>query len=100
MRGPEIIYQGFSLLTANREVLAHPAVAQIAADTGGHCEIIFRFALDVGMIPLTGTTDPAHMQADLDVFDFSLAPEEVARIETLVVPRGGFDFRQRHPDLI
>ena len=44
-------------------------------------QIVFRFALDVGMIPLTGTTDAGHMGADLDVFDFSLDPEEVERIE-------------------
>jgi diketogulonate reductase-like aldo/keto reductase len=35
------------------------------------------------MIPLTGTTDIGHMQADLDVFDFRLEPAEVGRIEGL-----------------
>ena len=44
---------------------------------------MFRFALDVGMVPLTGTTDAGHMRADLDVFDFCLNPEEVERIEGL-----------------
>ena len=38
------------------------------------------------MVPLTGTTDPGHMRADLDVFDFRLAPEEVERIERLGLP--------------
>jgi hypothetical protein len=28
-------------------------------------QIIFPFALDLDMIPLTGTTNPAHMKADL-----------------------------------
>jgi acetyl esterase/lipase len=40
-------------------------------------QIVFRFALEVGMIPLTGTTDAVHIQAALDVFDFCLEPEEV-----------------------
>jgi diketogulonate reductase-like aldo/keto reductase len=35
------------------------------------------------MIPLTGTTDGNHMQADLEVFDFRLEPKEVATIEGL-----------------
>ena len=35
------------------------------------------------MIPLTGTTSADHMQADLDVFDFRLEPDEVDRIERL-----------------
>ena len=30
-----ILYQGFSLLTANRQVLAHPQLARIAAVTDG-----------------------------------------------------------------
>ncbi|HEX4073569.1 MAG TPA: aldo/keto reductase [Planctomycetaceae bacterium] len=79
-----IIYQGFSLLTANREVFANPAIIQIARRYGRTVsQIVFRFALDVGMIPLTGTTNVEHMRADLDVFSFQLAPDEIARIESL-----------------
>ena len=78
----EIIYQGFSLLTANREVMARPELAQIAKRHGRTVsQIVFRFALDVGMLPLTGTTDANHMREDLDVFDFDLNPEDIARIE-------------------
>jgi diketogulonate reductase-like aldo/keto reductase len=53
--------------------------------TGHHgrtvSQVVFRFALDVGMVPLTGTTDAGHMREDLDVFDFRLESEEVERIE-------------------
>jgi diketogulonate reductase-like aldo/keto reductase len=81
-----IVYQGFSLLTANRTVLAHPEMARIAAKHGrAAAQVVFRFALDVGMLPLTGTTDPVHMREDLAAFEFRLAPEEVERIEGLVV---------------
>ncbi len=81
-----IVYQGFSLLTANGEVLAHPETARIACHHGRSvAQVVFRFALDVGMVPLTGTTNPAHMRADLDVFDFRLEPDEVQRLETLAV---------------
>jgi diketogulonate reductase-like aldo/keto reductase len=79
-----LVYQGFSLLTANRKVLARPELLRIAKrHRRTVSQIIFRFALDVGMIPLTGTTDPGHMRADLDVFDFALDPEEVERLERL-----------------
>jgi diketogulonate reductase-like aldo/keto reductase len=79
-----IVYQGFSLLTANRDVLAHPDLVRIATRHGRTpAQIVFRFALDVGMLPLTGTTDPAHMQADLDVVSFRLDAAEVERIEDL-----------------
>jgi diketogulonate reductase-like aldo/keto reductase len=81
-----ITYQGFSLLTANRQVLAHPLVVKIAtARQRAVSDIIFRFALDVGMIPLTGTTSPEHMHADLGVFDFRLTPEEVRQIERVAL---------------
>jgi diketogulonate reductase-like aldo/keto reductase len=80
-----IIYQGFSLLTANRAAMAHPELARIAARHGRSAsQIVFRFALDVGMVALTGTTSAEHMRADLDVFDFELAPAEILRIESLV----------------
>jgi len=76
------VYQGFSLLTANREATADPEFARIAKRHNRTIsQIVFRFALEVGMIPLTGTTDADHMRADLDVFDFQLEPEEVERIE-------------------
>jgi diketogulonate reductase-like aldo/keto reductase len=80
----EIAYQGFSLLTANRAVLARPELAQIAQRHGrAVSQIVFRFALDVGMLPLTGTSSAEHMRADLEVFDFRLDAEEIERIENL-----------------
>jgi diketogulonate reductase-like aldo/keto reductase len=82
-----IVYQGFSLLTANRKAIAGSAVGRIAERHGRtKSQTVFRFALDVGMIALTGTTNADHMREDLDIFDFRLAPEELAQIETLVVP--------------
>lgn len=81
-----IVYQGFSLLTANRDVLVHPALATIAKrHARSASQIVFRFALDVGMIPLTGTTDPRHMQLDLAIFDFQLSPAEIEAIERVAV---------------
>src|SRR6185503_18389704 len=64
-RERNIVYQGFSLLTANPEVFHHPFVRDIAARTRTtHAQVIFRFALAVGMLPLTGTSDPEHMTQD------------------------------------
>jgi diketogulonate reductase-like aldo/keto reductase len=80
-----IIYQGFSLLTANRDALAHPDLARLAQHYGRTVsQIVFRFALDSGMLPLTGTTDARHMRQDLDVLQFHLDPADIARIESLV----------------
>jgi diketogulonate reductase-like aldo/keto reductase len=83
-RAHEIVYQGFSLLTANRDVLTHPEIVRIAQQHGRTVsQLVFRFALDVGMLPVTGTTSAQHMRADLDIFDFELTSDEVAMIEDL-----------------
>jgi diketogulonate reductase-like aldo/keto reductase len=81
-----IIYQGFSLLTANREVMAEPEVLAIAAREGvGPAQVIFRFALEVGMLPLTGTTDAQHMAEDLAAARITLSAAEAQRIETIAL---------------
>lgn len=85
-----IVYQGFSLLTANRDALAQPAIAQIARSHGRTvAQIVFRFARDVGMIVLTGTTSAQHMREDLSVLDFQLRPEEIEQIENIADRSGG-----------
>ncbi|RMH36981.1 MAG: aldo/keto reductase [Nitrospirae bacterium] len=86
-RSREIVYQGFSLLTANQAVVQSPYVRGIASRLGATPEqIVFRFALQLGILPLSGTTNMQHMKDDLAVLDgFALAPDEVRQIETLAV---------------
>lgn len=84
-REHSIVYQGFSLLTANPEVFRHPLLHQIAArEKTTLAQVVFRFALAVGMLPLTGTTDAEHMQQDLASSSIHLNEAEVAQIEALV----------------
>jgi diketogulonate reductase-like aldo/keto reductase len=78
----EIAYQGFSLLTANARELASPAVSRAAQRTGRTAaQVVFRFAIQAGMLPLTGTSSPVHMREDLACLEFELEPEEVRAIE-------------------
>ena len=82
-RAHGITYQGFSLLTANRQVLASRDVQAIAKRHGKTVpQIIFRFAQQLAMLPLTGTTDPQHMREDLAITDFELTPDELATLES------------------
>jgi diketogulonate reductase-like aldo/keto reductase len=81
-----IVYQGFSLLTANQGVLNHPDVIRVARRHGRTpIQVVFRFALDAGMLPLTGTTDVEHMRTDLEVFGFQLDKNEIKLIEEVAV---------------
>lgn len=83
-RASGIHYQGFSLLTANTATLAHPVVTAIAkTHHKTPAQIVFCLALEIGIVPLTGTSSAEHMRADLDMLKFRLPPEDVERIEHL-----------------
>lgn len=82
----DIVYQGFSLLTANVAELRNSRIARLVERVGHTVpQIVFRFALQVGMQPLTGTTDPAHMNEDLQAFSFELSDEDVHLIENIAL---------------
>ena len=80
----KITYQGFSLLTANARELMDPSIQHLA---GLYLktvpQLIFKFSQQVGMLPLTGTTNPNHMKQDLLIDDFKLQPNEIHHIENL-----------------
>jgi diketogulonate reductase-like aldo/keto reductase len=83
-REQRIVYQGFSLLTANPEVLMQPLVADIAARAPAtRAQVVFRFAQAIGILPLTGTASPEHMAQDLASRDLSLSADEVKALESL-----------------
>jgi diketogulonate reductase-like aldo/keto reductase len=83
-RAQGIVYQGFSLLTANRDVLADPVVRAMASRYGvGVAQVVFRFAMQIGMLPLTGTTNQQHMKEDLAADRFTLTADELQRMETI-----------------
>ena len=80
-----MVYEGFSLLTANRAFWGHESVKDIALRSGQTpAQVIFNFALHLGIVPLTGTTDPRHMREDLACQDLRLAPDDVRRLKALL----------------
>lgn len=79
-----IVYQGFSLLTANVRELSQPSVRAIAQRKGATvAQVAFRFALAVGILPLTGTSSETHMRQDLESAAFDLDPDDLATLENL-----------------
>jgi diketogulonate reductase-like aldo/keto reductase len=79
-----IAYQGFSLLTANQEVLHHPVVINVAASAKTTpAQVIFNFARRIGILSLTGTSNAEHMKQDLASRDINLPTEAVSAIESL-----------------
>ena len=81
-----IIYQGFSLLTANQDIFYNPKLKDIILRSKKTpAQVILRFAMQVGMIPLTGTTNEIHMKQDLSCINFSLSDEDVRFIEKIAL---------------
>lgn len=81
----EIIYQGFSLLTANPEVFHHQGFREILKRANcTPAQLVFRFAQKVGMLPLTGTTDPIHMLEDLKSENLELNLKDIQTMENLL----------------
>jgi diketogulonate reductase-like aldo/keto reductase len=76
-----IVYQGFSLLTANPFVL--PEVERIAGKANKTpAQVLLRFSAHIGILPLTGTTSRIHMKEDL-ALDFDLEHEDIQFIENI-----------------
>ncbi len=79
-----ILYQGFSLLTANRQLLGSPVIRTLQQRTGrSKEELVFAFATQIGICVLTGTSQEAHMQLDLAALDLRFAQSDLAAIETI-----------------
>ena len=83
-RSQGIIYQAFSLLTANREVFVDPDLRAMTVRYGmGLAQLVFRFAMQIGMLPMTGTTNLQHMKEDLQADRFTLTPEDLKKVESV-----------------
>lgn len=85
-RAHSMVYQGFSLLTANRDQVESKVIGALAKKySKTSAQIIFRFCHHLDMITLTGTSNPLHMQQDLNINDFKLSADEILQIERMSV---------------
>jgi diketogulonate reductase-like aldo/keto reductase len=79
-----IVYQGFSLLTANQEVVNHPPLMKIAEEMNVTAsQLIFAFARAIGILPLTGTSNAEHMRQDLASLQLNLPPRLAEGMESM-----------------
>jgi len=82
--GHNITYQGFALLTANPEVLQHAPFVALARRLGiTPAQMIFSFSRAIGILPLTGSTNPEHLQQDLASLTLTLPPDIVKAVESI-----------------
>ena len=80
--------------TANRQVLNHADIKYFARRHGKKpAQVIFRYALGGGMLPITGMRNAEHMAQDLDIFSVQLTVQDHRMIEAMAGEGGGMPFR-------
>ncbi len=80
----EIAYQSFWTLTANPHILQSRELFDLSRKYDKNVvQLYFAYLHQVGITPLTGTSDLAHMELDLKSFDITLDREEIIKLNTL-----------------
>ena len=81
--------QSWSPLGKRQAPFTEPAVVEAAEKHGvSPAQVILRWQVQLGCIPIPNSASPERQVANLDVFDFELGPEEVAAITALGRPDG------------
>ncbi|MDO4824695.1 MAG: aldo/keto reductase, partial [Bacillota bacterium] len=79
----DILIEAWSPLGRGR-VLGHPLLAELGEKyRKTPAQICLRWCLDKGYLPLPKSVTPSRIQENLNIFDFALTPEDVARLDAL-----------------
>lgn len=77
-----VVLEGYSPLKGG--VLGDPVIGEVA-DANGRtpAQVVLRWHLEHGVVAIPKSADPGRIAENLDVLDWSLDPEDVARIDGL-----------------
>lgn len=76
--------ESWSPLARRSELLAEPVIADIAAARGiTPTQAVLRWHVELGATPIPKSADPVRQRENADVFEFALAPDEIAAISAL-----------------
>jgi diketogulonate reductase-like aldo/keto reductase len=80
-----VIYQSFWTLTANPHILSSSTVRALTRKyKKTEAQIFFRYLIQSGIVPLTGTSSEQHMREDLSIFDFEISSEDLKNVSLLL----------------
>lgn len=83
-RAHGIVTAAWSPLGSGSGLRDDPTLATIAAKYGKTpTQVILRWDVELGIVPVPRSTNPARMAQNLDIFDFSLTADEIAAISAL-----------------
>ena len=82
-----IVTEAWGPLGRGNTMLADPAIAAIAQRLGRTpAQVVMRWHVQSGFIPCPKTSGPQRLRENLDVFGFSLAPEDMAVLDAMDRP--------------
>ncbi|MGW4794337.1 aldo/keto reductase [Nonomuraea sp. NPDC004297] len=80
----DIVTESWSPLGRGSKLLGEPVVTDLAAAHGRTpAQVVLRWHVQLGAVPIPKSADPERMRQNLDVFDFALTPEEMAALDAL-----------------
>ena len=83
-----IVTESWSPIGAGGDLLADPTIGEVARAHGKTpAQVVLRWHVQLGLIPIPKTSKPERLVQNLDVFGFELSPEEMDRLTSL--DRGG-----------
>ena len=79
-----IVVQSWSPLARGPELRSEPVVTELAQRYGRTpAQILLRWHIELGLVPVPKSEDPQRLRENIAVFDFTLTPEDVARLSAL-----------------
>ena len=83
-RAHDIVTVAWSPLGPGTDLLHEPALAAIGARYGKTpAQVALRWLIDLGIVAIPRSSNPARLAQNIDIFDFALAADEVAAISAL-----------------
>jgi 2,5-diketo-D-gluconate reductase A len=79
-----IVTVAWGPLGPGTDLLDDPTVAELAAKYGKTpAQVVLRWHIELGLAPIPKSANPARMVQNIDIFDFTLADDEVAALSAL-----------------
>ena len=68
----------------DKSLIEEPVFGELAAKYGkSNAQIILRWHVQMGHVIIPGSKNPAHIKDNIDIFDFALTEDEMAKIATV-----------------
>ena len=79
-----IVVMSWSPLARGPELRSEPVVTELAQRYGRTpAQVLLRWHIELGLVPVPKSEDPQRLRENIAVFDFTLTPQDVARLSAL-----------------